>query len=40
MRSFLNQVRRMKLDVATIAPVHGAPVPWSAFVSAMGTGAR
>ncbi|HEX6214628.1 MAG TPA: MBL fold metallo-hydrolase, partial [Vicinamibacterales bacterium] len=40
MRSFFNQVRRMKLDVATIAPVHGAPVPWSTFVSAMGTAAR
>jgi flavorubredoxin len=40
MRSFFNQVRRMKLDVATIAPVHGAPVPWSTFVNAMGTPAR
>ena len=40
MRSFFNQVRRMKLDVATIAPVHGAPVPWSTFVSAMGVAAR
>src|SRR5687767_16034718 len=25
MQSFLNQVQRMKLDVATIAPVHGKP---------------
>ena len=35
MRSFFNQVRRMKLDVGTIAPVHGAPVPWRTFASAM-----
>ena len=26
----------MKLDVETIAPVHGKPVPWSTFVSALG----
>jgi hypothetical protein len=36
MRSFYNQVRRMKLDVATVAPVHGKPVPWSAFLTALG----
>ncbi len=36
MRSLDNQVRRMKLDVATLAPVHGKPVPWSTFVSALG----
>ena len=40
MRSFWNQVQRMKLDVATIAPVHGKPVPWTAFVKAMGAGGR
>ena len=40
MRSFLNQVQRMKLDVATVAPVHGTPVPWSAFMDAMGTAAK
>jgi glyoxylase-like metal-dependent hydrolase (beta-lactamase superfamily II) len=40
MRSFFNQVRRMKLEVATIAPVHGAPVPWSTFVTAMSAAAR
>jgi glyoxylase-like metal-dependent hydrolase (beta-lactamase superfamily II) len=40
MRSLLDQVGRMKLDVATLAPVHGAPVPWSAFVKAMGSSAR
>mgnify|MGYP001160703656 FL=1 len=36
MRSLYNQVQRMKLDVATLAPVHGQPVPWSTFVKAMG----
>jgi glyoxylase-like metal-dependent hydrolase (beta-lactamase superfamily II) len=35
MRSFWNQVRRMKLDVATIAPVHGKPVPWAQFEKLM-----
>jgi hypothetical protein len=25
----------MKLDVETFAPVHGGPVPWSEFVSAL-----
>ena len=40
MRSFLNQVQRMKLDVATIAPVHGKPVPWSTFMDAIGTAAK
>jgi hypothetical protein len=24
------------LDVTTLAPVHGQPVPWSAFLKAMG----
>ena len=32
-----NQVRRMKLEIGTIAPVHGPVVPWSAFEKAMGT---
>jgi glyoxylase-like metal-dependent hydrolase (beta-lactamase superfamily II) len=36
MRSFFNQVQRMKLDVATVAPVHGKPAPWSTFTDAMG----
>ena len=35
MRSLLNQVQRMKLDVATLAPVHGTPVPWNTFVAAV-----
>ena len=40
MRSLMNQVQRMKLDVGTVAPIHGKPVPWSAFVDAMGTAAK
>jgi hypothetical protein len=35
MRSLATQVARMKLDVATLAPVHGRPVPWSTFQSAL-----
>jgi glyoxylase-like metal-dependent hydrolase (beta-lactamase superfamily II) len=37
MRSLYSQVERMKLDVATLAPVHGTPVPWSAFTAALTT---
>ena len=40
MRSFSNQVQRMGLQVDTIAPVHGAPVPWSTFATALGTMAK
>ena len=35
MRSLYNQVQRMKLDVTTLAPVHGRPVPWREFVTAL-----
>jgi glyoxylase-like metal-dependent hydrolase (beta-lactamase superfamily II) len=35
MRSLANQVTRMNLDVRTLAPVHGKPVPWSAFEQAL-----
>ena len=35
MRSLYNQVERMNLDVETLAPVHGRPVPWSEFVTAL-----
>ncbi len=35
MRSLYSQVQRMKLDVAMLAPVHGPPVPWSEFVTAL-----
>ena len=40
MRSFNNQVQRMQLQVDTVAPVHGAPVPWSTFVEALGAMAK
>jgi glyoxylase-like metal-dependent hydrolase (beta-lactamase superfamily II) len=40
MVSFWNQVRRMKLDVTTIAPVHGRPVPWTDLEKAMGPAAN
>jgi len=30
-RSFHNQVQRLKLDVATIVPIHGKPAPWADF---------
>ena len=40
MRSFFNQARRMKLDISTIAPVHGSAVAWSAFEKAMGATSR
>ena len=35
MRSFYNQIERMGLEVSTVAPVHGQPVPWSEFVAAL-----
>lgn len=35
MRSFYNQVQRMGLDISTVAPVHGQPVPWSEFENAL-----
>jgi glyoxylase-like metal-dependent hydrolase (beta-lactamase superfamily II) len=35
MRSLATQVERMKLDVATLAPVHGKPVPWRTFAAAL-----
>jgi glyoxylase-like metal-dependent hydrolase (beta-lactamase superfamily II) len=35
MRTLYNQVERMKLEVATLAPVHGKPVPWTTFVAAL-----
>jgi len=35
MRSLATQVERMRLDVETLAPVHGPPVPWSTFEAAL-----
>jgi glyoxylase-like metal-dependent hydrolase (beta-lactamase superfamily II) len=37
MRTLANQIERMKLDVTTLAPVHGIPVPWNTFQAAMKT---
>lgn len=36
MRTLATQVERMSLDVATLAPVHGPPVPWTTFEAALG----
>jgi glyoxylase-like metal-dependent hydrolase (beta-lactamase superfamily II) len=35
-RRLYAQVRALKLDVAQIVPIHGRPVPWSAFLTLMG----
>ena len=40
MRQFYNTVQKLKLDVQTIAPVHGKPVPWSTFMTALGPAAK
>jgi glyoxylase-like metal-dependent hydrolase (beta-lactamase superfamily II) len=34
-RTFLNNVRRLKLDVATIAPIHGPVIAWADFTRLM-----
>jgi glyoxylase-like metal-dependent hydrolase (beta-lactamase superfamily II) len=36
MTTFYRQIRMLNLNVSTIAPVHGKPVPMSEFVKAMG----
>jgi glyoxylase-like metal-dependent hydrolase (beta-lactamase superfamily II) len=30
-QSFFNQVRRLKLEVSTIVPIHGKPIAWTDF---------
>jgi glyoxylase-like metal-dependent hydrolase (beta-lactamase superfamily II) len=35
-KSFYDHVRRLGLDVSTIAPIHGRPVGWSEFLKALG----
>jgi glyoxylase-like metal-dependent hydrolase (beta-lactamase superfamily II) len=35
-RTLLGHVRRLGLDVQTIAPIHGRPVAWSEFVRVLG----
>jgi hypothetical protein len=34
-KTFLNNVRRLKLDIATIVPIHGPVVPWADFLRYM-----
>ena len=31
-RSLYREVQTLKLDVATIVPIHGQPVPWNDFL--------
>jgi glyoxylase-like metal-dependent hydrolase (beta-lactamase superfamily II) len=35
-RAFLNNVRRLQLDVATMVPIHGTVTPWADFLKIMG----
>jgi glyoxylase-like metal-dependent hydrolase (beta-lactamase superfamily II) len=35
-KTFLSNVRRLKLEVATLVPIHGPAVPWADFVQLMG----
>jgi hypothetical protein len=34
--SFYSHVKRLGLEVSTIAPIHGPAVPWSEFLKAAG----
>ena len=36
-RSLYRHARRLGIQVETIVPIHGRPVPWSSFVSVVGT---
>ena len=33
-RSFFNAVRKLKLDVTQLVPMHGRPIPWTMFEAA------
>jgi hypothetical protein len=35
MRTLATQISRLKLQVDLLAPVHGKPIPWSGFQSAL-----
>jgi len=35
-KTFLNNIRRLKLDVTTLAPIHGPVIPWADFTKLMG----
>ncbi len=37
-RSLLGHVRRLGLDVDTLVPIHGLPVPWSDFTRLVDSG--
>jgi glyoxylase-like metal-dependent hydrolase (beta-lactamase superfamily II) len=37
-KTFYNHVQRLQMDVATIAPIHGKPTPWSDFLRIVNTG--
>ncbi len=39
-RSFYNHVKRLGLDVTTIAPIHGRAVPWTDFLRVIASGDR
>ena len=34
--AFYNNVQQLGLDVSTIAPIHGRPVPWTDFLRVAG----
>ena len=40
MTTLYHEMRMLNLDVATIAPIHGKPVPMAAFMKAMGSAAK
>jgi glyoxylase-like metal-dependent hydrolase (beta-lactamase superfamily II) len=35
-KTFLNNVRRLKLDISTLVPIHGPAIPWGEFVKIIG----
>ena len=40
MRTYLENIRRLKLDVAQHVPIHGAPGPHAEFLKIMGSGSN
>jgi glyoxylase-like metal-dependent hydrolase (beta-lactamase superfamily II) len=38
--TFYNHVQRLGLDVSTIVPIHGRPVPWAEFLKIVGKAGR
>jgi len=39
-KSLYNQVQTLKLEVSTIVPIHGRPVPWTDFLKVVGRAAK